>query len=130
MSYNTEKRNMLLGFLRENSQSSYTVEELCRHILPDGKAKSTLYRLVSRLCDEGLLKKVLDEPSGLISYQYMDGGCHEHLHLKCKDCGKLIHLNKKTSHFLFDEIFHNENFELDGGEILFGRCGSCRGCKI
>lgn len=125
MSYNTEKRNLLIEFFKANSQNSYTVEELCCHVLPDGRAKSTVYRIVSRLCEEGLLEKVLDSNTGLISYQYMDGSCHRHLHLKCKDCGSLIHLDEKISHLLFEELYENHGFSLDGGAMLFGKCRLC-----
>ncbi len=128
MSYNTEKRNLLIEFLKENSQHSYTVNELCERILPDGRAKSTLYRLVSKLCEEGYLKKLFSADNRRTSYQYMDRVlCHEHLHLKCKDCGKLIHLDKKISLCFEYELLSKQGFELDGGEMIYGRCNSCRG---
>jgi Fur family ferric uptake transcriptional regulator len=126
MTYKTKKRELLLDFLKENSQSSFTVEELCQSILPDGNAKSTVYRLVSKLCKEGTLKKLMLGDAGKFSYQYVKGAaCHEHLHLKCKDCGRLIHLDAPTSHFLENELIKKEGFILDADTMLFGVCSEC-----
>ncbi len=130
MSYNTEKRNNLLRFLRENSQNSFTVDELCNNVLNGEGGKSTIYRLVSKLCAEGALRKIFNESTKKISYQYLDcEHCHEHLHLKCKNCGKLIHLDENASQILENSLLQSRGFEIDEGAMLFGRCIDCRGGK-
>ncbi|MBR5817405.1 MAG: transcriptional repressor [Clostridia bacterium] len=128
MSYNTEKKILLLNFFKSNKESAYTVEEILASLSPSGNAKSTVYRLISRLCEEGTLRKLFDEDSRRISYQYMDSGhCREHLHLKCKECGRLIHLDESISHILENKLLESRGFEMDGGAILPGRCQECRG---
>lgn len=127
MSYNTEKRNAILAFFKNNPSSSYTAEELCSHILPNGKGKSTVYRLLSRLTVEGRLKKLQNENSRASSYQYVGFHCQEHLHLKCKECGALIHLDAGMSHILSKELLTSSGFCLDAGAMLYGVCGNCKG---
>lgn len=126
MSYNTEKRNAILAFFKKNPSSSYTAEELCSYILPDGKGKSTVYRLLSKLSAEGLLKKLQVESTRASSYQYVGFHCQEHLHLKCKECGALIHLDAGMSHLLSEELLTSSGFRLDCGTMLYGVCENCK----
>jgi Fur family ferric uptake transcriptional regulator len=127
MSYNTEKRNAILAFFENNPSSSYTAKELCANILTDGKGKSTVYRLLSSLKREGLIKKLQNVDSRASSYQYVGFNCREHLHLKCKECGALIHLDASMSHLLSEELLTSSGFCLDRDSMLYGVCGNCKG---
>ena len=126
MVYNTEKRTRLIEFLSKNSKNAYTAEEICHNILEDGCGKSTVYRLISRMVDDGILHRISDAKTRRITYQYIGSqDCSEHLHLKCTECGKLIHLDYTTSHILEKRIFKSEGFALDCGAMIFGKCGGC-----
>ena len=133
MTYNTEKRTELLKFLNESSGRTYTAEEICAALLPDGRGRSTVYRLISKLVDEGKLRRIADAKNRRITYQYVHaGGCAEHLHLKCKECGQLIHLSHETSELLEKNVFSAAEFMLDDGALIYGRCKSCihgGGCR-
>ncbi len=134
MIYNTEKRTKLIEFLSENSKNAYTAEQICKNILADERGKSTVYRIISKLVDDGLLHRISDAKTRRITYQYIGSrGCSEHLHLKCTGCGKLIHLDDTTSHILEKRIFKSEGFALDCGAMIFGKCEGClygaRGAK-
>ena len=126
MIYNTEKRAELLDFLKHGDGRAFTVEEICAAILQDGKGKSTVYRLISKLVDEGEVRRIADGKTRHVTYQYIHSGhCAEHLHLKCKECGKLIHLDGELSCALERRILKTEGFTLDGGALLYGRCEEC-----
>ena len=59
--------------------------------------------------------------------------CDEHLHLKCTDCGKLLHLNDDASAAVLRNVLQNSHFAVDEKQtVLFGRCEGCRkkGCTI
>ena len=125
MTYNTEKRNELLSFFKENADTAFSLEEICRRLTVDGRGKSTLYRQTARLVEEGFVSRM---PAGArkFVYQYMDKHhCAEHLHLKCTDCGKLLHLDCPTSHALEESLLSAQGFALDGGCILYGKCSAC-----
>ena len=127
MAYNTQKRNLIIEFFKNNSQFSYTVDELCERVFPDGNAKSTAYRIVGALTREGILKSALLTEQKRIAYQYAgDGECKSHLHLKCRDCGTLICLDCEMSHALESELLLKEGFSLDGGAMIYGKCNACR----
>ncbi len=126
MTYNTEKRAELIAFFEGGAGQAYSIDEICRAILPDGKGKSTVYRLISRLVDEGKVRRISDAKTRHVTYQYIyTGSCAEHLHLKCKECGRLIHLDDVTSHILEKRIFRSEGFTLDVGALLYGVCNGC-----
>ena len=126
MTYNTEKRSEITSFLKASPNRTFTVEEIAAAVCPDGSAKSTVYRIVSKMVGEGSLRKITDEHSRHTTYQYLGGhGCSEHLHLKCKGCGRLIHLDEETSHLLEEKIMTNKHFAIDEGAMLFGRCEGC-----
>jgi len=134
MIYNTEKRTKLIEFLSKNSKNAYTAEEICHSILDGERGKSTVYRLISKLVDDGIIHRISDAKTRRITYQYIgERACSEHLHLKCTECGKLIHLDDTTSHILEKRIFKSEGFALDGGAMIFGKCEGClygaRGAK-
>jgi Fur family ferric uptake transcriptional regulator len=126
LTYKTEKKGAVLNFFKNAGRSAYTVEEICDRILPDGKGKSTVYRIISGLVDNGVLHRIADAKSRHVTYQYMEhGGCSEHFHLKCKDCGKLIHLDDELSHLFEKEILKLKGFALDEGALLYGKCDKC-----
>ena len=126
MIYNTEKRAKLIEFFKKNIGQALTAEEICNGILDGEHGKSTVYRLISKLVDDGSVRRISDAKTRKVTYQYIvDGGCSEHLHLKCKDCGILIHLDEVTSHILETRILKSEGFTLDGGALIYGRCEEC-----
>jgi len=126
MIYNTEKRTELLEFLKLGGGRAFSIEEICRAILKDGHGKSTVYRLISKLVDEGAVRRIADGKNRHVTYQYIHSGhCAEHLHLKCKECGKLIHLDGDVSTTLEMSIRKTEGFVLDCGALLYGRCENC-----
>ena len=127
MTYNTEKRNELLVYLKSNSDRSFSLEEICASLTVDGRGKSTLYRQTAKLVEEGFVSRI-PVGSRKFVYQYMDRKhCTEHLHLKCKDCGKLIHLDEEISQSLGIKILKSEGFRIDDGALLYGRCNGCAG---
>ena len=125
MTYNTEKRAELLGFFESNSDTAFSIEEICARLAKGGRGKSTLYRQTAKLVEEGYVSRI---PTGSrkFVYQYRDKQhCGEHLHLKCLDCGRLVHLNAATSASLENDLFSKEGFALDSGCILYGKCREC-----
>ncbi len=130
--YNTEQKRMLWSFLCSKSENSYTAEELVAELNgiygEAAPGKSTVYRLLSRLVDEGRVKRLVKGHGRSFVYQGVrDEDCRCHLHMKCMDCGKLFHLDGKVSDELLARIRKNTDFSVNEEEtVLFGKCGSCK----
>ncbi len=129
--YQTKPRRQLLSFLAENPDKSYTAEELTSALAErhgaDAPGKSTVYRLVGKLLLEEQIKR-FDREDGHRSY-YQLTGCsgQDHLHLKCTDCGRLIHMKETASARLRREILQDSGFSVDEHQtVIFGRCNACK----
>lgn len=126
MTYNTEKRVQISEFLSKRRDEAFSVDEIMAALSTDGGGRSTYYRIISSMVKEGAVRKITDDLSRHTTYQYLGGEhCAEHLHLKCKECGRLIHLDHETSHRLEAEILSAGGFALEEGTLLFGRCNDC-----
>lgn len=126
MGYNTGKRERILAFLCENANTSYSLEEICSALTADGKGKSTVYRIVSELVAEGCLRRLSDGRTRHCTYQYVgDEHCHHHLHLKCKGCGRLVHLDEGLSRDFERAVMSVGGFLIEEGTLLFGTCKDC-----
>lgn len=130
MRYNTTGRRKLIAFMESHTDRQYTVEELYGAMTADGSrvGKSSLYRLLEGLCDEGILRKFRENEQSASTFQYIgtDADCGQHLHLKCAVCGRLIHLECAMSRELVAHILHEHGFRIDSKKsVLWGVCEEC-----
>ena len=127
--YATVGRTNLLNFFRANPDCQFTTEELCLAVNGSDAAKSTVYRHLTELCRDHVVRK-FRSPERLCSvYQYVGSGCDcdEHFHAKCVRCGKLEHLDCEDS---ADFVLHLKNshgfFVNCGQSVLYGLCAYCK----
>ena len=92
--YQTEQKKLLLAYLSSHADRSFTLDELAAVMTACGVGKSTVYRLVARLSDEGAVRRYAREEGRGYTYQYLERQeCHSHLHLRCSICGRVIQLS-------------------------------------
>lgn len=127
--YNTEQKKLLLEFLEENHDSAYTIEEITQELKSRGASvgKSTVYRLMTRLVEEKRVKRQLADGSRKAIYRItLDAHCHNHLHLQCIKCGKVLHLDEEVSDKLLDTVRQLNDFSVSEEDtVLMGKCASC-----
>lgn len=118
--YNTKQRSAVLAFFEEHPGEQFTIDEL---VLRLGASKSTAYRLVGKLAEEGTLRRFTREGTTRAAYQLAGAHCcSEHLHIKCIDCGLLVHLD----HDAQDKLTKSTGFMIDDGlSMLYGVCADC-----
>ncbi len=51
--YRTSQREILLDFLRSHPDEEFSTEEITNALCGNAIGKSTVYRLISKLCDDG-----------------------------------------------------------------------------
>ena len=125
MTYKTGKRGLILELLSRNSDRALTIDEICEEILGGTGGKSTVYRLMGDLTSEGLVRRLTEGTDRVYRYQYLGGACHDHLHLRCSECGVLVHLDCEASHRVQESV-RLTGFTLDEGAVLSGECEKCR----
>lgn len=124
--YNTEQKKILLNFLTENSENSYTMEEITA-ALGGNIGKSTVYRLMTHLVDEKKVRKSAGSGRSFVYRVTADEHCRHHLHLQCKDCGRILHLDEATSDALLCSVKNAKDFSVSEEDTVL--LGSCSGCK-
>lgn len=129
-SYNTKQKNILLGWLTAHADNSFTIEDLSEK-LSDGDGcpgKSTVYRLVNRLVDDGVVKRFVKGNSRHFYYQLAGSDCKCHLHMKCTMCGALLHMSHEESEAIMETVLGKDLFTIDSSSTtLFGVCAGCSG---
>ena len=129
--YNTEQKKILTSFLRQNRERAYTIEELISALDKlygnEAPAKSTVYRLIHNLVDEGQVRRLVKGHGRKFVYQaVMSDSCRCHLHMRCISCGKLFHLDEQLSDELLLKVRDLCGFAVSEEEtILLGKCLSC-----
>lgn len=123
--YQTQQKTALLSFLSRNADRPYTVDEIMAGMGAQAPGKSTAYRLIKKLCDEGQLRRFVREGTSSAVYQIAGKSCCcEHLHIRCVDCGRLIHLDDKAQ----EALSKSTGFVIDDvRSMLYGHCAECLG---
>ena len=133
--YKTEQKRLLLEFLAKNSDKSYTIDEIVEGIYAyageESLGKSTVYRLMTRLVEEKRVQRFAGERGRSFLYRIIaHEHCHNHLHLKCLACGKILHLDRATSDALLEQVRAIQGFSVNEEQtLLFGSCAECKGGK-
>ncbi len=125
--YNTHQRKTLIDFLQTNSSTAFTIEEIINGLGNSEISRSTAYRLMTKLVEDGLVHRSVKGNSRNFVYQYIsESRCEGHLHMKCTDCGKVYHLDSGTTLQIQSKIKNDTSFEIDNHSILLGKCSMCK----
>lgn len=117
---NTEQMNIILDIMM-NDRSHPTVQELCEKVakVDSSIGQATVYRNVSKLCEEGILTKI---SVGIDHYDYIR---NPHYHLYCYKCLKLYDVFDE-SYFDKGLIEKKYNVRIESSSLLFyGVCSNC-----
>lgn len=126
--YKTKQRALVEDVLKKCAQKHFTVDELAEELSAKGEkvGRTTVYRCLERLCDEGKVQKY-SAAGESACYQYLSKeDCHEHFHLKCTSCGKLIHIECEHISSLAEHIASAHGFSVNKLKtVLYGVCEEC-----
>ena len=131
MEYRTRAKESICSYLKENRGKALSLEQICEGLKRFEIGKSTVYRIVSSLVKSGRVKRLSDGVSRHVSYQFIgEGSCRAHMHLKCKDCGAIIHLEQSISRDFLKGLRVLKGFALDEDSLLIGRCVRCSAGEV
>lgn len=103
-----------------------TMRELLNSTGGGGIPRSTLYRQMKQLVEEGQLLRHTADNGREYVYQLAKSDCSGHYHLKCTYCGKLVHLDDKITSVMQSRLIEN-NFEISERDtVLMGKCTDCK----
>ncbi len=128
--YQTQQRKILISFLVDSHDRQLTIEEIMEGLKDEGRnvPQSSVYRLMKKLVDEGVVRRHAKEDSRQYVYQIIESEeCHSHLHLQCTECGKLVHLSHEATSEARQWMQGATGFELNQEKtFLYGTCKECK----
>ena len=128
--YKTNSRTKIKEYLEANRDRTVSVKDIASH-MEDEKLSvnlTTIYRYLDKLEKEGAVLKYTGEKGDKATYQYVgsNNGCDEHLHLKCTNCGAVIHLNCKFMDQISEHISSHHGFSIQcKNSVIYGLCSEC-----
>jgi Fur family ferric uptake transcriptional regulator len=127
--YHTRQGDQILNYLASLKGKHVTAAAIagCFEAGEPAIGKTTVYRHLDKLVETGQVRRYFLEGGGGACYQYTGGaGCREHFHLKCENCGKLIHLSCDVLEDVANHVMKNHRFAINPLKTLFyGTCGNC-----
>lgn len=129
--YNTRQKEKLLSYLISNKDEHTNVAGISAFLAAEGTpvGTATIYRQLDRLVDQGLVRRYSIDGKTGACYQYVDSdaGCHQHFHLKCKNCGRLIHTDCDHLSEINEHMLQHHGFTVDSSmTVFYGICADCR----
>lgn len=130
VSYNTAAKEAIIAFFSSNPDRQFSADCIFRELsalMSKTPGKSTVYRLLSRLSDEGFLQKYRDGNAGSVLFSLVRrGDCSSHLHMKCTICGRVFHLECPQTCELLSHLQENHGFHINSDiSLLYGQCSDC-----
>lgn len=128
--YKTKQKELIIEYLINNKDKHVKAEEIVYSLMEMGNqvGKTTVYRCLEKLVEEGKVRKYFIEEGKGACYQYSENKkeCLEHFHMKCVECGELIHLNCDYLSGIGKHVKANHNFKIDSNKTVFyGVCEKC-----
>lgn len=130
MTYKTKQSQEILSCLQHHGGSHVNVPEILKYLEDRGSSVgiATVYRHLEKMEKEGIVRKyILDGKNGAC-FQYVgeDRHCHQHYHLKCEQCGELIHLQCDALDSIEAHILEDHGFSVNPLKTVFyGICEKC-----
>ena len=126
--YMTKQRKTLLVYLSQHADEKLSARQIETALSGEGISISAVYRNLSELEKEGRIRRVNQNGSREVFYQYSDSEhCKERLHLSCEKCGKTFHMNMDSTRLLERDLALHDEFVIDKtSTVLYGVCGECR----
>ena len=120
-----------MEFLQKNGDVHITIDQMVEYLKEQGNrvGRTTVYRYMEKLAEQGVLRKYFIEEGMGACYQYMADPihCSQHFHLKCTSCQKLFHVECKELDALGGHLLEHHGFLVDHTKTVFyGLCEACR----
>lgn len=122
--YKTKQKDKILEIIKQKHHE-FTIKDIYEEI-KDEVGLTTIYRLVEKLVNEGLLNKSIGKDN-ITYYQYLNKCNKEnHFYLKCQTCGNLTHIDCDCIKELQNHIYKNHKFTPNKDHIIIeGICAKC-----
>jgi len=96
-SYKTKVTQEIQQYLKLQKQKSFSASDVYHYLESNNidVNQSTVYRTLDRMMEQNILVRFKTANSGNYYYRVSDEhhNCDEHLHMQCRKCGRVMHLD-------------------------------------
>lgn len=129
--YHTRCKDGIMLYLQNNADLSFSAYDIHEYMQTEGVQVNltTIYRNLDKMTDSGTVMKFKTSDGEGYRYQYVKPhrNCQEHLHMQCRECGRIYHLECGFMDELSRHLYSHHGFSLEcGGSILIGLCAECK----
>ncbi len=129
--YSTDQRKKILNFFSTHPHEIFSARQIFDMLDDSHISISTIYRNLSELEKAGKITRCnkAGTREAFFKYTHLEE-CKHCIHLSCKKCGKIFHMDKAQSDDLISKTAQNEQFFIEQTDsVLYGVCGNCQHCK-
>ena len=126
--YQTKQQEAVATLFQRRAEDCLTPEEAHAALERQGLGigKTTVYRAIARLCENGVLRRYASHESGEAALYQLNPCRESHLHIRCVRCGALEHLHCEEIEAFKKHLTEHHGFSLDEGQtVLYGLCEQC-----
>ena len=125
--YKTAKKELLTDYLESSRDELLSSSDIVKHMEGFQVNKSTVYRNLASLEEQGDIKRITKANDNNTYYQYVGSKeCRDKIHLVCTKCGQAIHAPHRFSKMIKEEL-EKSGFYMDVNATIF--YGLCKGCR-
>ncbi len=128
--YKTKVRSSIIDFFKNNNDKRFTAREIYESLKCQFESinRTTIYRNLDKLCEEGELIRFKEPNQEAWFYQYSDGinGCNSHMHAQCSNCGKIFHLEDNFVNEFESKLHDVYGLDINTSQsIIVAKCEDC-----
>lgn len=126
--YQTKQRQVLLDFLSQHADETVSAKQIVAALGEDTISISAVYRNLAALEETGKIRRVTKPGSRKVFFRLIGGEhCGERIHLSCKRCGKMYHMDSDSTERLIKGVSKKNQFAIDRSDtVLIGLCAACQ----
>ncbi|MGN0325012.1 MAG: Fur family transcriptional regulator [Lachnospiraceae bacterium] len=129
--YRTRCRDSIMEYLKSHADNSFSAADIYEDLIRKEESinLATVYRNLEKLTESGQLMKYKMAGEECCRYQFVEpcGNCQAHIHMQCRECGRLFHLECTFMDELTAHLMQHHGFTLEcPGSMLSGLCRECR----
>lgn len=128
--YNTNISKVIEEYIDMQTDISFSAADVYSYMQENGISVNlaTVYRNLDKLTDRKILIKfkAVNSDNYLYHTAKSDCNCHRHLHIRCRKCGKIVHLDNNLMNEMIARLNEQYHFVLECENSSL--CGLCEEC--
>ncbi|MGN0436735.1 MAG: Fur family transcriptional regulator [Wujia sp.] len=129
--YHTRCRKSIMSYVEEHREQRFSAADIYSYLRDKGEEINitTIYRNLEKLTESEILIRCKSPEDDRCLYQYVEpeSDCNKHLHMQCRKCAKIIHIEGELMERITHQMEDSYGFELEcRNSLLSGICEDCK----